>query len=97
MAFSERRTVEILLTILFFSGICAAIYGARRIFVIFVFAILFAYLINPLVKFLQRYSLFFRDLRGRQWWRSTSFCAPHGAAGIYIYAGPRQEYREGAG
>ena len=64
MAFPERRTVDILLTTLFFCGICAAIYCARRILVIFIFAILFAYLINPVVQFLQRHSLFFRDLRG---------------------------------
>ena len=30
----------------------------------FVFAILFTYLIDPVVKFLQRHSLFFRNLRG---------------------------------
>jgi len=29
-----------------------------------VFAILFTYLIDPVVKFLQRHSLFFRNLRG---------------------------------
>ena len=32
--------------------------------VIFAFSILFAYLINPIVRFLQRYSLFFKNLRG---------------------------------
>jgi predicted PurR-regulated permease PerM len=40
------------------------VYSARRIFLLFVFAIFFAYLINPVVKFLQRHSLFFRNLRG---------------------------------
>lgn len=64
MAFLDRRTVEVLLTILFFVVLCAAVYSARRILLIFVFAILFAYLINPVVKRLQRHSLFFRDLRG---------------------------------
>jgi predicted PurR-regulated permease PerM len=64
MPFPERRTTDILLTILFFVVLCAAIYGARRIILIFVFAIFFAYLMNPVVKFLQRHSLFFRNLRG---------------------------------
>lgn len=64
MPFPERRTIDVLLTILFFALVCAALYGARRIILIFVFAIFFAYLINPAVKFLQRHSLFFRNLRG---------------------------------
>src|SRR5271165_479868 len=64
MAFPERRTANVLLTILFFAGVCAAVYGARRIILIFVLAILFAYLIDPVVKLLQRHSLFFKNLRG---------------------------------
>ncbi len=65
MAFPQRGTLDILLTILFFGVVCAAIYSARRIILIFIFAIFFAYLIDPVVKFLQRHSLFFRNLRGR--------------------------------
>src|SRR5262249_26699629 len=64
MAFPERRTADVLLTILFFAVVCAAVYGARRIILIFVLAVFFAYLIDPVAKFLQRHSLFFRDLRG---------------------------------
>src|SRR5215475_3481496 len=64
MAFPERRTADVLLTMLFFLGVCAAVYSARRVILIFVFAIFFAYLINPIVKFLQRHSLLFRNLRG---------------------------------
>lgn len=64
MPFLDRRTVAVLLTILFFAVVCAAVYSARRILLIFVFSILFAYLINPVVKRLQRHSLFFRNLRG---------------------------------
>src|SRR5215472_7125588 len=64
MAFPDRRTASILLTILFFGVVCAAVYCARRIFLIFIFSIFFAYLIDPVVKFLQRHSLFFRNLRG---------------------------------
>jgi predicted PurR-regulated permease PerM len=64
MAFPERRTADVLLTILLFAVVCAAVYSARRIILIFVLAIFFAYLIDPVVKFLQRHSLFFRNLRG---------------------------------
>ena len=64
MAFPERRTADILLTILLFAVVCGVIYSARRILLIFIFAILFAYLIDPAVKFLQQHSLFFRNLRG---------------------------------
>ena len=64
MAFPERRTADVLLTILFFALVCAVVYGARRIILIFVLAVFFAYLIDPVVKFLQRHSLFFRNLRG---------------------------------
>src|SRR6266581_9542425 len=64
MAFPQRGTLDILLTTLFFGAVCAAIYSARRIILIFIFAIFFAYLIDPVVKFLQRHSLFFKNLRG---------------------------------
>src|SRR5271157_3078779 len=64
MAFPDRRTADVSLTILFFVVVCAAVYTARRIILIFVLAIFFAYLIDPVVKFLQGHSLFFRNLRG---------------------------------
>src|SRR5215470_16511031 len=64
MAFPDRRTVNVVLTALLIVGVCVAVYCARRILLIFIFAILFAYLIDPVVKFLQRHSLFFRSLRG---------------------------------
>ena len=64
MAFPDRRTADVLLTILFFAVVCAGIYSARRIILIFILAVFFAYLIDPVVKFLQRHSLFFRNLRG---------------------------------
>ena len=64
MPFFDRRTAHILLTILGFAAVCGAVYSARYIILIFVFAIFFAYLIDPIVKFLQRHSLFFRNLRG---------------------------------
>jgi len=64
MSFPDRRTVNILLTILLFAIVLAVVYAARGVIVIFIFSILFAYLIDPIVRFLQRHSLFFRNLRG---------------------------------
>ena len=64
MTFPDRRTVNILLTILLFAAVLAVAYVARAVLVIFCFSILFAYLIDPAVRFLQRHSLFLRDLRG---------------------------------
>ena len=40
------------------------LYGPARVILLFILAMLFAYLIDPLVKFLQRHSLFFNNLRG---------------------------------
>jgi predicted PurR-regulated permease PerM len=53
----------VLLTIFFFAVVCATLYAARFVLLIFVFAILFAYLIDPVVEFLQRHALFFKNLR----------------------------------
>jgi len=64
MAFPDRRTANVVLTTVFVVGVCAAVYCARRIVLIFIFAILFTYLLDPVVKFLQRHSLFFKSLRG---------------------------------
>lgn len=64
MAFPDRRTADVLLTILLFALVLAIFYVARGVIIIFTFAILFAYLINPVVRFLQRHSLFFKNLRG---------------------------------
>src|SRR6202011_5773728 len=64
MAFPDRRTSNVLLTILFFFLVFTVLYAARRVLLIFVFAILFAYLIDPVVRFLQGHSLFFKNLRG---------------------------------
>ena len=64
MAFPDRRTLSVLLTALLFVLVCLALYSSRQILLIFVLAIFFAYLIEPVVRFLQNHSLFFRDLRG---------------------------------
>ncbi|HME35664.1 MAG TPA: AI-2E family transporter [Candidatus Sulfotelmatobacter sp.] len=64
MGFPDHRTLNAVLTILLVALVCAAVYSARRILLLFVLAMFFAYLINPVVRFLQRHALFFRDLRG---------------------------------
>jgi len=64
MAFPDRRTLNVLMTTLLFTLVLAIVYVARTVIVIFAFSILFAYLINPLVRFLQSHSLFFKNLRG---------------------------------
>jgi predicted PurR-regulated permease PerM len=64
MSFPDRRTVNVLLTTLLFMGVCSLVYSGRRVILVFVVAILFAYLINPIVRFLERHSLFSRNLRG---------------------------------
>jgi predicted PurR-regulated permease PerM len=64
MSFPDRHTANILLTVLVFALVLAAVYIARVVIVIFCFAILFAYLIDPIVRSLQRHSLFFKNLRG---------------------------------
>jgi predicted PurR-regulated permease PerM len=64
MAFPDRRTIDVLLTSLVFAVLLAIVYIARAVIVVFAFSILFAYLINPIVRFLQRHSLLFKNLRG---------------------------------
>src|ERR1700687_1786554 len=64
MSFPDRRTVDVLLTTLLFLGVCSLVYSARRVILVFVVSILFAYLINPIVRFLEKHSLFSRNLRG---------------------------------
>jgi predicted PurR-regulated permease PerM len=64
MIFPDRKTASTLLTILLFAIVLSVVYVARVVIVIFAFSILFAYLINPIVRFLQRHSLFFKNLRG---------------------------------
>ncbi len=60
----DSRTARVLLTILAFALVLAIAYIARAVLVVFAFSILFAYLIDPVVRFLQRHSLFFKNLRG---------------------------------
>jgi predicted PurR-regulated permease PerM len=64
MDFPDRRTLNILVTILLFAATIAILYVVRGVIITFAFAILLAYLIDPVVRFLQSHSLFFRNLRG---------------------------------
>jgi predicted PurR-regulated permease PerM len=64
MGFPDHRTLNVVLTTLLVACVCILVYKAWPIVLIFVLAIFFAYLINPAVKFLERHSLFFRNLRG---------------------------------
>jgi predicted PurR-regulated permease PerM len=64
MSFPDRRTLNVLCTALVFALVLAIVYVARAVFVIFAFAILFAYLIDPFVRLIQRHSFIFRNLRG---------------------------------
>jgi predicted PurR-regulated permease PerM len=64
MVTPDRRTASVLLTILLFALVLGILYIARTVVIIFAFSILFAYLINPIVRFLQRHSLLFKNLRG---------------------------------
>ena len=89
MAFPDRRTLNVLLTALLFAVVLAIVYVARTVIVIFAFSILFAYLINPIVRFLQRYSLFFRDLRGPH--IAEAYLALLIVAGLVVY-GPAPQF-----
>ena len=64
MELIDRRTSKVLITILVFAAALWILYLARAVVILFAFAILLAYLINPVVRFLQRHSLFFKNLRG---------------------------------
>jgi len=64
MSIFDRRTASILSTILVFALALAFVYVARTVIIIFCFAILFAYLIDPVVRFIQRHALVFKNLRG---------------------------------
>jgi predicted PurR-regulated permease PerM len=64
MAFPDRKTVDVLLTTLLFAAVVGIVYIARIVLITFCFSILFAYLIDPLVSFLDRYSFLHRKARG---------------------------------
>jgi predicted PurR-regulated permease PerM len=59
----DRRTVSVLITILLFAGIGAFVYGARSVIMAFLFAIFFAYLLDPWVSRLQLWTSISRGSR----------------------------------
>ena len=63
MSFFDRRTACVLSTIVLFALVAGFIYGARRILIVFLFAVLFAYLLEPLVSLVQRRSRISRGSR----------------------------------
>jgi predicted PurR-regulated permease PerM len=64
MKLLDRRTLSVLVTVIAVAMVLAIVYLARAVIVVFAFSILFAYLINPHVKFMQRHSLVFKNLKG---------------------------------
>lgn len=81
----DRRTASVLFTILGFAAMLMLIYEARRPLISFVFAILFAYLLHPLVSRLQKY---LRGSRGLAV-AATYLLLSAIIAGFGITAGPR--------
>jgi len=59
----DKRTASVLVTVLIFIAIGAFIYGAGRILIVFLLAILFAYLLEPLVSRFTRWSRISRGSR----------------------------------
>ena len=58
----DKTTARVLATILLFAAILAVLWLARKTFIVFLFAVFFAYLLEPVVERLQRWA---RCSRGR--------------------------------
>lgn len=63
MGLLDKRTASVLATILLFVAVGTFIYGAGRILIVFLLAILFAYLLEPLVSRLQLWAAASRGSR----------------------------------
>src|SRR5262245_51599822 len=61
MPLIDRRTLRVLITISLFVGALGVLYFGRRTFIVFLFAMFFAYLIEPIVDRAQKN---FRGSRG---------------------------------
>jgi predicted PurR-regulated permease PerM len=81
----HRRTASVLFTIVVFTMLLALIYQARRPLTAFIFAILFAYLLDPLVGRFQTFLLGSRGLAIA----ATYLLLGVGIAAFGITAGPR--------
>lgn len=64
MGLFDRRTARVLFTILLFAAVLAFIYAASRILLLFLLAILFAYILEPLVSRFQAWNRVSRGSRG---------------------------------
>ena len=53
MSLIDQKTVRVLLTILFFAAVLAFVWLAQKPLLIFVFSMLFAYLLEPLIRWVQ--------------------------------------------
>jgi len=62
MAFLDRRTVSILFTILTFAGVLGLLWLARLPVIVFIFAVFFAQLFEPII---QRFESWWRLSRGK--------------------------------
>ena len=84
----DKRTVSVLTTILLFIAAGAFIYGAGRVLVVFLLAILFAYLLEPLVSAAQRWPRVSRGSRTLAILEVYAvLCA--GLAVLFFLTGPR--------
>ena len=88
MQLIDKRTVSVLTTILLFAAVGAFIYGAGRVLIVFLLAILFAYLLEPLVSAVQRWHPVSRGSRGLAILEVyVALCA--GLAVLFFLTGPR--------
>ncbi len=87
MHFFDSRTARILATICTFIAVGAFLYGVRHTLVIFLFAIFFAYLLEPLVNRIQ-HSPLARGSRRRAI-AETYVCLAVGLGGLGFLFGPR--------
>jgi predicted PurR-regulated permease PerM len=87
MALLDRRTASALVTILLFVAAGAFIYAAKRVLMIFLLAIFFAYLLEPLVSRFQLWARVSRGSRGLAILEVYAiFCAA--LAVIFLLIGP---------
>lgn len=88
MGLFDRRTARVLFTILLFAAVAAFIYAASRVVVLFILAILFAYILEPIVSRVQVWNRISRGSRGIAIAEVyVILCV--GAAVVAIMAGPR--------
>jgi predicted PurR-regulated permease PerM len=81
----DKRTASVLFTILGFTSLITLIYQARRPLIAFIFAILFAYLLNPIVAHFQAWLRASRGLAIAATYLSLGIAI----AAFWITAGPR--------